>query len=416
MSALKTTLTIERFGRSGRLLEQRKQLSRSFTIGLLEGLYVAHGQIGYGGGGYIAVNLDGVKTIIDASVRDNVNNAYGSSNLRIGSPGSIGCIEPVGYENGNGGVYHQKQQILNADLGILIGAGSAAVTPTDRRMTQLIGHGQRPPDVAPVMFENYTDSDTDDYVIRGTNWGAQAFIPYTTHQLTSIWIKGWRTGSCGVTTVALYGSDEVAGANHTPTVGTCNVLGSGTIDEATWGTVSPGALQEAVLTTPVDVIAGHRYFIVVSCPTGSGGNQLQWRYNSTAYVYEMPLMTNAYGLQIRDTSNDSGASWTRNNGAFLFQEFGQSAGEFQIGGTEVYNLVISDPTGSFDIRRTFFNACGQTITVNECGIAHVQQHDLGGAAQGIQAQAFMCAHDLTGTITIDDGQLLVVKYTPSITV
>ncbi|MDP2660586.1 MAG: hypothetical protein Q8R28_07645, partial [Dehalococcoidia bacterium] len=119
--------------------------------------------------------------------------------------------------------------------------------------------------------------------------------------------------------------------------------------------------------------------------------------------------------QLRLSAN-SGATWTPWNpdSCFLFQEKGQSVGEFLIGGCELDNYVVANPNASFDIRRYFTNLCGSTLTVQEIGIASLVRRL--AASSLTVAHPILIARDVVAAVNVLNTEVLRVTYTPSVTV
>lgn len=93
---------------------------------------------------------------------------------------------------------------------------------------------------------------------------------------------------------------------------------------------------------------------------------------------------------------------------------GGGGGEFEYGGCELLDLLISDPNGQFTIRRYFTNHSGGPITVEEVGIYGVITRGDVIADQAVWAACF--ARDLTGGVAVADTEILRVTYVPQITV
>jgi hypothetical protein len=86
---------------------------------------------------------------------------------------------------------------------------------------------------------------------------------------------------------------------------------------------------------------------------------------------------------------------------------GKGQGQLLYDGTNLYGIVFSNPNGSFNIQRYFTNSSGDSITINEVGIYAV----------GLSAYPFCICRDLVSPgVTVANGQILNVVYTPQITV
>jgi hypothetical protein len=425
---LRMRLCLERMDKDFRLLERREQASRSFTRGLIELLYAAHLQPSFAVPS-LSVDLDGVTRSIDLGLSQSgwsYSFRAGTGLLRIASGGGDSTIQVYpNVRDSTGNVYYSAFQapvtLGSTDLGIMVGVDNTAVTPTDRRLVQRIGNGRRAVDGAPVLFDSYaTGEDTSQDMNAATTWLAQEFIPKVSHRITSVWLKIYKSGSPGNLTVSIKGEDWATGiGGQAPNVGVCPDLASGTILEASIPAGSPGALTQCTFSTPIDVLAGHRYCIVVRALGSGGANHTYWRYDTAGATYEHALNTHDSLANIftrRHTSTNSGVSWTNsNNSCFIFEEWGQSVGEFDYGGCEISGLTFVDPNGSFIIRRFFTNNSGGVITVQEVGIG---ASAVGGQSPyTLSAWPFLIARDVVAPgVAVNNTEILRVTYTPSITV
>ncbi len=423
---LKMKLCLDRLNKNGRLLEHREQWSRSFTLGFIELLYAAHLQPTVAVPS-TSVDVDMVNRYLDLDVPSAQAVSIRALNdlLKIGAPNGNGSLISCIFHGTGGLSYMPLVTLLGNDVGIQVGMDNTAVTPTDRRLKQRIGHGRRPADGAPVVFENYVLAEDADFTMAAaTTWGAQEFIPKVSHRITSALVKIWKTGAPGDLTLSIKGADVVSGDTPQPVVTNCPDLAVGTILQAAIPGGSPGALTEATFATPADVYAGHRYYVVSRALGSSGGNSVQWRYDNAGATYERAFdPTNPDVFCRRLTSSNSGVTWiTTLNSAFMFQEKGQSVGELVVGGCELDNLIFPAGHGSFDIRRYFTNNCGVAISVREAGI-HAVAHRGGGASVNLYScYPFLIARDYqdgavwVAPIVVADTEILRVVYTPSIAV
>jgi hypothetical protein len=93
---------------------------------------------------------------------------------------------------------------------------------------------------------------------------------------------------------------------------------------------------------------------------------------------------------------------------------GRGVGQMEYGGSEIVNLALSNPNGSFDLRRYFTNQSGNPITVNECGIYAAGCHP--SSTLGASS-AFCIARDLVSPgVAVANTEILRVIYTLQITV
>lgn len=138
---LTAKVILERLSRDGRLLERREQLSRCFTKGFLELLYCAHAQIAYGSP-YSIADIDGNIRTVDSHADTGDNTRRTKSNLMIGSPpGNSGIFCSCGYYYS----FSFRPNLLCIEgekIGIQVGTGDVAVTPTDTALSARIAHGR----------------------------------------------------------------------------------------------------------------------------------------------------------------------------------------------------------------------------------------------------------------------------------
>ncbi|MBA7700467.1 hypothetical protein ES703_109181 [subsurface metagenome] len=130
---LTVKLILERLDKEGRLLERREQRSRSFAKGFLELLYIAHAQISYTAR-YTMTDIDG-----NGREVDNFNESYSKlwlSTLKIGSPPGGGDAILAGR------AVNETFILPGQKIGIQVGTGATAVTPTDTALETRIAHGR----------------------------------------------------------------------------------------------------------------------------------------------------------------------------------------------------------------------------------------------------------------------------------
>lgn len=405
---LTTKLILERLDREGRLLEKRCQPARSFTRGFIELLYASHAQI-QAASPYSMADIDLCPRDVDSQSPPGTAGRYYKTHLRIGAPGGVSSIRcHPGVVSVN---YDYRAKILGCDLGIEVGVGTTAVTPTDRRLEQRIGHGRRPPDGAPAVFESATAGDMGEVgLYAGTHFSAMPFTPEVSHRMTSVRVKIWKEAgdTPGNVTVLIQGIDNTDPPADPPFPSGVT-LATGTILEAAIPVDTPGDWVECTFVTPVDVYAGHQYYIVLHALTGNAANPVKWRYTDTPTYERCSVWT----LNFMASTTNGGTTWSDSpNYNYMFEDKGQSVGEFEYGGCALDNLVFVDPDGEFTIRRYFTNHCGQAVTVNEAGMAAA-----GTRATGGKAWPFLIAHDIVAPgVAVADGELLRATYVPQITV
>jgi hypothetical protein len=115
---MKATLTLRKFDKNYRLLEEREQPSRSWLAGLLRLLYTARN---------IATN----------AWNDPVQR-YEIATLTIASPGGGGSIVVQHGHNS----YTCRDHINSENIGIVIGTGVGAVAPANYALGTQIAHGR----------------------------------------------------------------------------------------------------------------------------------------------------------------------------------------------------------------------------------------------------------------------------------
>lgn len=133
---LTVKLILERLDKEGRLLERREQKSRSFTKGFLGLLYIAHAQI-TAASPYSMTDIDGNARNIDSQ---GVYKYY-KATLMIGSaPGNSQVVALSG--GSDSGAYFDGLMLEAQKIGIQVGTGATAVTPTDTAIETRIAHGR----------------------------------------------------------------------------------------------------------------------------------------------------------------------------------------------------------------------------------------------------------------------------------
>jgi len=403
---IRTKLILERFDKDMLRLERREQWSRSFIKNFMSMLYIAHYQL-QPAAAFNIPTVDNQSNPIDV-----LGEAYGDyliSHNRIG--GSAGfSMMPLTYANW----LSRPLILMGCDLGIQVGTDNTVVTPTDVRLGHRIGNGIRAPDGAPLTFEQYTVNDDFNFKVYSTQWAAQPFMPLVDHRCASVAVKIWKTGSPGNLTVELRGVKST----YDRKVPGDTVIATGTIAEASIPAASPGSFITCTFGTPVDLYAGHIYFVVLHCG-GNSSNYVNWRYDYGGATYERAIRLAASSNTRYLSSGDSGVSWSENLGACcMFQENGQSQGEFEYGGCELSVLSFVNPNGSFTIKRFFHNYCGSAITVQEVGIqsAAISNETGSSTAQGLAYPVLIARDVVAPGIIVNNNELLRVTYVPQITV
>jgi len=133
-------LILERIDREGNLAERREQQSRSFLKGFIELLYVAHAQIA-DATPYPMEEIGGVAKDVDNQSADSYKT---KCNLKMGAcPGHSQDICHPGCANSSGvqSILMDMCGVEGELIGIQVGTGVGAVTPTDIAMGTRIVHG-----------------------------------------------------------------------------------------------------------------------------------------------------------------------------------------------------------------------------------------------------------------------------------
>ncbi|MBA7552362.1 hypothetical protein ES705_44923 [subsurface metagenome] len=394
---LTAKLILERLDKEGRLLERREQRSKSFTKGFLELLYVAHAQL-TDGAPYSMTDIDGFARDIDS--RSHTTARFAKGTLKIGSSGGDGGVF-VPTPSTTATFRPEKGVLSGHKIGIQVGRGNTAVTPTDTKLENKIHHGRQGVDGAPVLYTGYNTGDDEDghHGIYPDYQEGQSFqVPVSLH-ITSVKLKVYRTGSPGDMTVAIQKGD-VDGKPDGVDLGTkdvnCDAIAA----------ASPGEWVTWAFAASIAVEPWITYCIVVRGGVDAG-NELNWRNDGSDPTY---LRGNLL------YSSNAGVSWTTLPADdYMFEVWGQvEAGDEQIeyGGCELVGITFVNPDGEFTIRRYFTNASGALITVEEVGMY------AGGTLYGTVpgAWAFLIARDLTGGVAVAGGEILRVTYVPQITV
>lgn len=136
---LTVKLIVERLDKEGRLLDRREQPSRSFTKGFLELLYVAHAQIP-NGSPYSMTNIDGAAKNVDGT--SSTYTRYSKENLRIGAPAGDAQVICLAGQKLDDSADILANTIVASKIGIQVGTGDVAVTPTDTALSARIAHGR----------------------------------------------------------------------------------------------------------------------------------------------------------------------------------------------------------------------------------------------------------------------------------
>jgi len=163
-----------------------------------------------------------------------------------------------------------------------------------------------PEATVPTLQDSYNTNDDNADSSYGLIIRAQTFTPAASHTIGSVKLKLYRVGSPGEVAIKIYATD-VSGFP------TGAVLCSGTINGDTLTTDADGEWYTIYLGSGTALTATTKYAIVVSAPSGSIANYVNWREDATAPSY-------AGGNA--EYSTDSGATWNDVLTAdFMFEEY-----------------------------------------------------------------------------------------------
>ena len=136
---LTAKLKLERFDKDHRLLEMIERPSRSFTLGLIQFLYLMHAQI-QNGAPYAMDDITAAARLMDNHGSSSVQMHWEKTNLvLVGAPGLSGIIPNIGTSSPR----VARTMVVQGDLvGIQAGTGVVAVAPNDTALGTRIAHGR----------------------------------------------------------------------------------------------------------------------------------------------------------------------------------------------------------------------------------------------------------------------------------
>jgi len=178
---------------------------------------------------------------------------------------------------------------------------------------------------SPDLYEYYNEGDDGAYAAYGVYYLAQTFTlgsvgADTNHNIYSVKLKLYRSGSPGTFTV------EIQGVSDGKPDG--NVLATGTYDGNILTDVTTGGWYEISLTSHT-LLKSTQYAIVVKAPNGDDTNQVYWRHDTAeGYAGGTSWVTDANGV------------WGPSGGLgvdSLFEEYGNPIG---------YDIVYVDDDAS----------------------------------------------------------------------
>ena len=133
-------LKLERLDQNGKLLQRREQYSHSFTKGFIELLYIAHVQI-QSDSPYSMTDINGSARDIDGQAITSVISRGCKSHLQFGAPSGQAELHTLVGTDVDDGLYPLKH-LEGQKVGIQVGTGTNAVTPTDTTLQTRIAHGR----------------------------------------------------------------------------------------------------------------------------------------------------------------------------------------------------------------------------------------------------------------------------------
>lgn len=377
---LRADIILERVNTRGKLLQRRRQRSRSWTRNFLGMLYVAHAHLARGEP-YTQPDIYGNSRQMDVEER--------GVPLIVASPGGITVVTSLTD-------YDEDANISGDLVGIQLGQGTTAPTPTDYALENRIGHSDHVPETVNRRGEYYlTQVTPGERELYGSSWYALEFQPVWSHELWTVRLKFYREGSPGTVTISIRSS--LTGAD----------LAAETLDGNLLTTDPAGEWKDINFATKVGLTAFTPYYVVMRATAG----------DSTNSVHVICDEDEVYEGGRNHYSSNSGGSWSSHSGygysyCCLFEEFGRNVDKGIIyGGCEIYGLSFAHPNGEFRIRRNFHNVSGDSWSINEVGI-----HALGTHSPE-QGWAYLIARDIVSPpIVVASGEVLRVAYVPQITV
>jgi hypothetical protein len=411
---MKTLLTLDLI-ENGKIIKTRRQWSKSWTLGIMQLLYIHHAQVQ--AGLYPAIAVDGQTHWIDAQVFTSSYPYKGTFRLDSVS-GKGGLFIP----SGSGTNYNQinaitpDQYLPGQLIGIQAGLDNTPATPADYALKQRLSSGVGPAIVPGTMLDNVSSGDNvDSGQIYGV-WGSGpvtalgvGILPTRGYRLSSFKLKLWRTGSPGNIVGKVWGFTSTPYSyNLDSGNGVFNPIASVTIDGNTLPTNSgAAALIEFVLPAAIELNPGMFYAFTVSAPNGNSSNYIQVRFNSN------------YTLNYRYCyAQEYYSSYSTSFGQVpIFQLFGSASPEIEYSGCEIFGYTVVDPNASFNVRRLFTNNGVSSLSIAEAGMymagcKYTQTGNYSG-----HVWPYCVARDaIDPAIAINPGQVLQITYTPQITV
>jgi hypothetical protein len=416
---MRANITLRRH-REGRLLEERKFPSRSWLVGMMELLYLAHAQIQYTAP-YTLTDILGQARECDCDFQLTYYRGY-KGNLAWSSPGGYGSIfVPTGSWKDDQEGPHSHWEAMNFlkgdTLGIQIGGDNTAVAPDDYALGQKVFHGQGASIAGPASFSEHTAGDTAAFAVDSADDRiACLLIPERGFRMSSVKLLLYRTGNPGNMTLRIkgvryYSLDSGKWLEPDPTgdidsiVENANTLPVG----------APYEWREFTLTTPIDMQPGMMYAFALECATADAANKVNWRYEDG--VHPCPNWNRMYSV-------DGEVTWTPDDDAMMMIDpQGSALAEMEYCGCGMYGKTIVNPNGEFSIARLFRNSSGEAIGVEEVGLYAAvtryvyREYNTVYTRKVGDSWAACAARDVVApALNVLNGETLEVVYTPQITV
>ena len=175
----------------------------------------------------------------------------------------------------------------------------------------------------PIRYEYYITGADNATAAYGDNWVAQTFNTTSSHTITQVKLKLYRTGTPGIFYVALREAD----INGHPT----NVnLTYGSLDGDTLTTNTTGALYAINMTYEISLEDDTKYALVL-WTGGNVDNAINWRYNSAG----------SYSSGNYEYSTNGGTSWTADTDKdLMFEVWGNPT--LEIVNVKVFSSTMVD--------------------------------------------------------------------------
>lgn len=437
--SMRATVNIERYGKSGRRLERRRFPSRSFTLGLLQLLYVQHSQLDLSG------SVNHIRFAYTGDGWWNLDPHYW--NLMLASPGGHGVIDYGCQPTGD-------------EIGIQVGAGSTPVDARDRaldrRIASIEGRNQRTlkflgsghiydladdgtylyyVDVVSAPSQIYkvnrfTGEEVTHFAAPGTSYSYNRGLA---HDGVNLWVTGYDSGKSPVyriykisdvdgTVIDDYGAPNSDDANGLAFDGTylwvaqninpARIHQCSTADMSIISTITPPYASDGAYKglawdgTNLWGVSGRgvkQYSPSMICRFSPADGSLSKEVMPPGYGYASQYYFN-WGLTWLEGFLWLGVYCSNNSYDHLTQLCAVKI-RFDYGGCEVVDdESYINPNGSFTVRRYFTNKSGGAIAVSEVGLWAMRK-------------VIQVARDLVSpAVNVLNDETLKVEYTFQITV